>query len=153
MLLIFMGASCTGKSTVAEVLKEDIDMEVYTGKDYLRFAKNENEAWNIFNKKLLEASNIKGFSSKSIIYIISDKNILTKLKSFDNAIFVKFTADLNIIKDRFAKRTKGNLSRPIEKMLEKQVKDWENTSYNLCIDTTNEEPIELAKKITDITEI
>ncbi len=96
MLLIFMGASCTGKSTVAEVLKEDIDMEVYTGKDYLRFAKNENEAWNIFNEKLLEASNIKGFSSKSIIYIISDKNILTKLKSFDNAIFVKFTADLNI---------------------------------------------------------
>ena len=38
-------------------------------------------------------------------------------------------------------------------MLEKQVKDWENTSYNLCIDTTNEEPMELAKKITDITEI
>ena len=42
-------------------------MEVYTGKDYLRFAKI-NEAWNIFNEKLLEASNIKG-SQVSLLFI------------------------------------------------------------------------------------
>lgn len=44
MLYIFMGQSCTGKSTVANKLKELIDVEVFAGKDYLRLAKNENEA-------------------------------------------------------------------------------------------------------------
>ncbi|WP_291561207.1 MULTISPECIES: hypothetical protein [unclassified Clostridium] len=44
MLFIFMGASCTGKSSAADELKELMDVQVYTGKDYLRMAKNENEA-------------------------------------------------------------------------------------------------------------
>lgn len=44
MLYIFMGQSCTGKSTVADKAKELTGAEVFTGKDYLRMAKDENQA-------------------------------------------------------------------------------------------------------------
>lgn len=40
MLYIFMGQSCTDKSTVANKGKELKDVEVFTGKDYLRMAEN-----------------------------------------------------------------------------------------------------------------
>lgn len=153
MLLIFMGPSCTGKSTAAESLKKDNDIQIYTGKDYLRFAKTENEAWKKFNEKLIEASNSKELSVKSIIYVISVRNIINKLQALDNAIFVKFTANLDTIKLRFSERMNGNLPKPLEKMLEKQLKEWEDISSNLCVDTTNTEPTELIKKIIEITKI
>lgn len=69
MLLIFMGPSSTGKSTVAELFKTSNEgLQVYTGKDYLRLAKNEHEAWSLFNNMLIEASNNSELSSDSIIY-------------------------------------------------------------------------------------
>lgn len=153
MLLIFMGPSCTGKSTLSEIFKKYENLEVYSGKDYLRFSKNENEAWKKFNEKLYEVSNNKGLSSKSIIYIITDKDIIKRLQSFDKAIFVKFTANLDTIKERFAKRMNGNLPNPLEKMLERQLKDWEGISSDLCVDTSSTEAAELVKKIIEIAEI
>lgn len=153
MLLIFMGPSCVGKSTVAECFKKDRGMEIYTGKDYLRFAKNENEAWNKFNEKLLEASNNKELSSESIIYIITEKNIIPKLQSLENTIFVKFIADIDIIKERFAKRMNGNLPKPLEKMLETQLGDWKDINSALCVDTTNMESEEIVMEITKIAEV
>ncbi|MBO7294110.1 MAG: aspartate--tRNA ligase, partial [Bacteroidaceae bacterium] len=42
MVIGIFGESCTGKSTLAGLLKTKLDAEVYTGKDYLRFSKNEN---------------------------------------------------------------------------------------------------------------
>ena len=41
MVIGIFGESCTGKSTLAEKLKTQLDAEVYTGKDYLRLAKND----------------------------------------------------------------------------------------------------------------
>ena len=38
MLIGIIGESCTGKSTLAERLKAQLNAEVYTGKDYLRLA-------------------------------------------------------------------------------------------------------------------
>jgi adenylate kinase family enzyme len=136
MLFIFMGPSCSGKSTLADLLKKEKGMQIYTGKDYLSFAKNENEAWKILMDKLAAASNNKELSGGSAVYIITEKNIVSKLPSFRNAVQVKFTADLDIIKDRFTKRMRGNLPQPVEKMLERQVKDWEDISSDICIDTT-----------------
>lgn len=147
MLFIFMGASCTGKSSSADELKELIDVQVYTGKDYLRMAKNEAEAWKIFSEKLMEASNNKDLSCQSIIYVVSEKNILPKLQSINDVIIIKFTADSDVVKSRFAARMKGNLPNPLEKMLERQLTDWKDIDADLCIDTTNEEIKEVAKKI------
>ncbi|WP_283591245.1 hypothetical protein [Clostridium butanoliproducens] len=147
MLFIFMGASCTGKSSAADDLKELIDVQIYTGKDYLRMAKNEDEAWKIFSKKLREASSNKDLSCQSIIYVVSEKSILPKLQSINDGITIKFTANLDVVKSRFATRMKGNLPNPVEKMLERQLIDWKDIDADLCIDTTNEEIKEVAKKI------
>ncbi|HAG44159.1 MAG TPA: hypothetical protein DCL31_13600 [Clostridium sp.] len=147
MVFIFMGASCTGKSSAADELKELMNVQIYTGKDYLRMAKNEDEAWKIFSEKLREASSNRDLSYQSIIYVISEKNILPKLQFINDVITIKFTADSDVVKSRFAARMKGNLPNPLEKMLERQLTDWKDIDADLCIDTTNEEIKEVAKKI------
>ena len=55
MLIGIFGESCTGKSTLAEKLSSVFSCEVFTGKDYLRLAKNENIAKVMFQKKLAAA--------------------------------------------------------------------------------------------------
>ncbi len=44
VVIAIFGESCTGKSTIAERLKNNINATVYTGGDYLRLAKNETDA-------------------------------------------------------------------------------------------------------------
>lgn len=149
MLFVFMGPSCTGKSSVAEEIKKDMDIEVYAGKDYLRMAKNENDAWKIFIEKLADASENKEAAAKSIIYLVTEKDILSKIQFIKNAIFVKFTADNAIVKSRFSARMKGNLPKHIEAMIERQMKDWENENGMLQVDTTTGQPLEHAKKLLD----
>ena len=50
MLIAIIGESCTGKSTLADKLKQDFNAAVYTGKDYLRLAKSPSEAETAFKK-------------------------------------------------------------------------------------------------------
>ena len=113
MVIGIFGESCTGKSTIAEKLKELIKVQIYTGKDYLRLEKNEVAAKQAFQKKLSEA--IKG---ENIIYVISEKEHLSLLP--EGCIRVLVTAALEIIKARFAQRMHGNLPAPVEAMLEKK---------------------------------
>jgi hypothetical protein len=96
---------------------------------------------------LRAASSNKDLSCQSIIYVVSEKNILLKLQSINDGITIKFTADSDVVKSRFAARMKGNLPNPLEKMLERQLTDWKDIDTDLCIDTTNEETKEVAKKI------
>ena len=49
MVIGIFGESCTGKSTLAEKITASIPCEVFTGKDYLRLAKNENIAKSMFH--------------------------------------------------------------------------------------------------------
>ena len=113
MVIGIIGESCTGKSTLADKLKSLLDAEVYTGKDYLRLAKNEAIAKKLFQKKLEEA-----ISGPHIIYVISEKEHLPLLP--DNAYRVLVTADLDVIKERFAQRMRGNLPAPVATMLERK---------------------------------
>ncbi len=43
MLLTLIGESCVGKTTLANALKEAYGAQIFSGKDYLRLAKNEGE--------------------------------------------------------------------------------------------------------------
>ena len=52
MVIGIFGEICTGKSTLADKLKESMNAQVYTGKDYLRLAKNEDAAKLAFQTKL-----------------------------------------------------------------------------------------------------
>lgn len=147
MLFIFMGQSCTGKSTAADKLKEQMNVEIYSGKDYLRMAKNENEAWKLFYNILEKAATNKDKSKEFVIYVITEIELLNKVKEIDGAYMIKFTAPLEIIKTRFAKRMNGRLPQPVEKMIEKQYLEWENITGDLDIDTSENDMEELSKFI------
>lgn len=112
MLISIFGESCTGKSTLADKLAAKYDATIYTGKDYLRLAKNETIARKLFQKKLTEAVN-----GENIIYVIAEKDHLNLLPEGCTRILV--TADLDTIKARFAQRMRGNLPAPVAAMLER----------------------------------
>ena len=113
MVIGIFGESCTGKSTLAEKIAGSIPCEVYTGKDYLRLAKNENIAKVLFQKKLTAA-----VTGENIIYVISEMEHLPLLP--EGALRILATADLELIKSRFAQRMRGNLPAPVAAMLEKK---------------------------------
>jgi cytidylate kinase len=113
MVIGIFGESCTGKSTLAEKIAGSLPCEVFTGKDYLRLAKNENIAKAMFQKKLAAA-----VDGENIIYVISEKEHLSLLP--EGAFRVLVTAELETIKARFAQRMHGNLPAPVAMMLEKK---------------------------------
>ena len=113
MVIGIFGESCTGKSTLAEKIAASFPCEVFTGKDYLRLAKNENIAKVMFQKKLKAA-----VTCENIIYVISEKEHLLLMP--EGALRILVTADLELIKSRFAQRMRGNLPAPVATMLEKK---------------------------------
>ena len=113
MVIGIFGESCTGKSTLAEKIAASFPCEIFTGKDYLRLAKNENIAKAMFQKKLAAAVN-----GENIIYVISETEHLPLLP--EGTLQILVTADLDTIKARFAQRMRGNLPAPVAAMLEKK---------------------------------
>ena len=113
MVIGIFGESCTGKSTLAEKMTASIPCEVFTGKDYLRLARNENIAKSMFQKKLQAA-----VSGEHILYVITEKEHLSLLP--EGALRILVTADLERIKSRFAQRMRGTLPAPVAAMLEKK---------------------------------
>ena len=126
MLIAIFGESCTGKSTLADKISAKYPCEVFTGKDYLRLAKNENIAKLMFQKKLAAAVH-----GDNIIYVISEKEHLPLLP--DGAFRILVTADLELIKSRFAQRMRGNLPAPVEAMLEKKHGCFDAEPYDIHV--------------------
>lgn len=113
MVIGIFGESCTGKSTLADKIATSLPCEIFTGKDYLRLAKNENIAKAMFQKKLASA-----VSGEHLIYVITETEHLPLLP--DGALRILVTADIELIKSRFAERMRGNLPTPVAAMLEKK---------------------------------
>lgn len=113
MVIGIFGESCTGKSTLADMIAAGFPCEVFTGKDYLRLAKNETIAKALFQKKLSAA-----VTGEHILYVIAEKEHLSLLP--EGALRILVTADLEQIKSRFAQRMRGNLPPPVAAMLEKK---------------------------------
>ena len=126
MVIGIFGESCTGKSTLAEKIAAGFPCEIYTGKDWLRLAKNENIAKVMFQKKLNAA--VKG---ENIIYVISEKEHLPLLP--EGALRILVTADLETIKARFAQRMRGNLPAPVAAMLEKKHGCFDNEPHDMKV--------------------
>ncbi len=125
MVIALFGDSCTGKSTIAEKLANQLSAEVYSGKDYLRLAKNESVAAALFKKKLS--------SDETIIYVISEREQLALLPK--PCIRVLITARLATIKQRFAIRMHGSLPAPVEAMLERKYGQFEAEPHSLRLDS------------------
>ena len=126
MVIGIFGESCTGKSTLAEKIAASLSCEVFTGKDYLRLAKNETIAKVMFQKKLTAAVN-----GENIIYVISEMEHLPLLP--EGALRILVTADLELIKSRFAQRMRGNLPAPVAAMLEKKHGCFDAVSHDIHV--------------------
>ena len=129
MLIGIFGESCVGKSTLADKLKVYLNAEVYTGKDFLRLDKNEAAAKAAFQRKLQDA--VTADNSMNIIYVITEKEYMELLP--ENAIRILVTADIETIKERFAKRMGGKLPPPVAGMLERKHGCFDNEEHYMHI--------------------
>lgn len=136
MMIAIIGESCTGKSTLAHMLKGKLDAQVFSGKDYLRLAKNEAIAKKLFQKNLKEA-----VTGEHILYVITEIQHLDLLP--DGAIRILVTAEMETIKERFAKRMGGTLPTPVADMLERKhgCFDAEPHDYHVVSGQTNMEKL------------
>ena len=133
MVIGIIGESCTGKSTLAEQLKDTLGGEIYTGKDYLRLAKNEAIAAKLFQKKLRDA--VEG---ENLFYVISEEEHLALLP--EGAVRILVTADLEEIKARFAQRMHGNLPAPVAAMLERKHGCFDAVAHDIHVISGETDP-------------
>ena len=144
MLIGIIGENCSGKSTLAEAIKNAIGAEIITGKDYLRMAKSENEAILLFKSKLNDA-----LTDKNIIYVISEKEHISLLP--DGAVRILVKADIDTIKERFKKRMRGNLPVPVEQMLEHKHGMFDNEICDYQFDGVSGDVFEMSSIIKSRT--
>lgn len=126
MVVGIFGESCTGKSTLAEKIAAILPCEIFTGKDYLRLAKNETIAKEMFRKKLADA-----VDGENILYVIAETEHLALLPEGARRVLV--TAELELIKVRFAQRIGGNLPAPVAAMLEKKHGCFDTEPYDVHV--------------------
>jgi gluconate kinase len=143
MVIGIFGESCTGKSTLADKIAASFPCEVFTGKDYLRLAKNENIAKSLFQKKLTAA-----VDGENIIYVISEKEHLPLLPEGARRILV--TADLELIKSRFAQRMHGNLPVPVATMLEKKHGCFDSEPHDIHVISGKTDPAAVVSQILNV---
>lgn len=127
MILGIIGESCTGKTTIVNELKKRINVQVYTGKDYLKIHKNPSIAEMKFKKLLAEET------QEVIVYIITEKDHFGLLPQHAKKVLV--TAELEMIKERFKTRMRGNLPQPVEMMIEKKHGMFDNIEYELHLES------------------
>ena len=127
MLIAIIGENCVGKSTLAKKINEKFNAKIYSGKDYLRLEKNPSVALDKFKIILKEAT-----TKDNIIYLITEKEHLNLLP--DDTFKIVLTAKLEVIKERFKERMRGNLPLPLEKMLEAKHGMYDNLECNLKLD-------------------
>lgn len=142
MVIGIFGESCTGKSTLANGLRLAIGAQIFTGKDYLRLAKNEDGAKTQF-RELLSAA----VSGENVIYVITDPADLDFLPG--GAVRVLATAELDLIKRRFAARMGGKLPPSVETMLERKHGVFGKVSYDLRVDSSSKPADDAVKEILD----
>ena len=113
MVIGIIGENCSGKSTLAEAIQQEIPAEIITGKDYLRMTKTEGVAAALFTEKLRKA-----VFGDNVIYVISEPEQLSLLPA--GAVRILVYADLDTIKERFRARMHGNMPAPVAQMLERK---------------------------------
>ena len=140
MVIAIFGESCTGKSTLADKLSTAINAEVFTGKDYLRMAKNESIAKVMFQKKLAAA-----VDGEHVVYVISEAEHLTLLP--EGALRILVSADIELIKSRFAQRMHGSLPAPVAAMLEKKHGCFDSVPHDLHMVSGEADPDAIVTQI------
>ena len=141
MVIGIIGESCTGKSTIADELSKMVNASVFSGKDYLKLAKNEADA----KRQFVNLLNLSDNNDNTIIYVITEPEHLSFLPP--KAIRVLVTAELDVIKERFAKRMNGKLPPPVAAMLEKKHGMFDKEKHNLKIENIGGNTVEVCDQI------
>lgn len=128
MLIAIIGENCVGKTTLANQINEKLGATIYAGKDYLRLEKSPSAAAEAF-KATLKAS----LEGNNIIYLITEKEHIQFLP--EGAFRIVLTAELEVIKERFKARMRGNLPMPLEKMLDAKHGMYDNLDCNIKLDS------------------
>ena len=128
MLIAIIGENCVGKSTLASKINEKLSAKIYSGKDYLRLEKNPSMALEKF--KIILKESVTG---DNIIYLITEKEHLNLLP--EGTFKIVLTAELEVIKERFKERMRGNLPLPLEKMLEVNHGMYDNLECDIKLDS------------------
>ncbi len=116
-----------GKTTLANKISKKLGATIYAGKDYLRLEKNPSAAEETF-KAILKAS----LEGNNIIYLITEKEHIQLLP--EGTFRIVLYAELEVIKERFKERMKGNLPVPVEKMLEVKHGMYDSLDCDLKLD-------------------
>ena len=140
MLLVIMGESCTGKSTLAEAVEKGLGGEIYSGKDYMRLAKSQGEAERLFIRKMEQAVN-----GSNLIFIVPEKEQLCLIP--DGAVRILLTAQLDTIKERFTTRMHGMLPLPVAAMLEKKHGCFDEETADIRFES---ETLDIQKAVDEI---
>lgn len=140
MLIAIFGESCTGKTTLANRINKMIHGKLYSGKDYLRLAKSEDEAARLFRQQLAGA--VQG---ENLLYVTTEPEHLALLP--DGAIRILVTAELDTIKERFAARMHGNLPAPVAAMLEKKHGCFDREPHDFHVHNGSPDAEELCRNI------
>jgi len=127
MVIGLIGEYCSGKSTLAEKIRDAIGAEIISGKDYLRMAKSESEAVTLFKEKLKASVN-----GSNVIYVIAEADQVPLLP--EGAVRVLVSADLETIKERFRARMRGVLPPPVEQMLVRKHGIYDDGTYDYRFD-------------------
>ena len=143
MVICIFGESCTGKSMLAKEISKELPGKVFSGKDYLRLAKNEAIAKKMFTNLLIDA-----IDGENIIYVISEREHMSFIP--EGAVRVLVTAELDVIKSRFSARMGGVLPKPVEMMLEKKHGCFDRERCDIHMKSGVNSPEEIIRQIKAI---
>lgn len=136
MVIGIIGENCSGKSTLADAVKTELGAQVFSGKDYLRLAKSEQEAAALFRKKLEQA-----VTGENLVYVITEPELVELLPA--GAVKILVSADLDTIKERFRQRMHGVLPPPVAQMLERKHGVFDGGDYDYRYDGVGGDPAAL----------
>jgi adenylate kinase family enzyme len=136
MLLLLAGPAGSGKSTAAALLKPRLKAEVYSGKGYLRTAKNMDQAWKKFQGVLSQA--VSG--QRNVILILVGTSNLKKIQAAGPFCLVRFTAPQKTLEERLSDRLCEDLPPAIVDMLKAQERKWSRVKADLVIDSGEKTP-------------
>ena len=140
MVIGVIGENCSGKSTLAEAIQATLGAQVFSGKDYLRLAKSEQEAAALFREKLEQA-----VTGDTVVYVITEPEHLNLLPA--GAVKILVSADLDTIKERFRARMHGVLPPPVAQMLERRHGVFDGGDYDYRYDGVGGDPAALCEAL------
>lgn len=134
MLIAIFGESCVGKSTFADRLVQRTGAALYTGKDYKRLAKNEDEAKRAFSALLQSA-----VGGGDVVWVLSETEDLPLIPN--GAVRVLMTAELPVILGRFQERMHGHLPQQVAAMLERKHGCFDGERHDYHVTTDNADAV------------